>query len=209
MKKEAHMTYQNKNLTLPLAFVFDEHYQQLSASSKYAYAVLQEISDWKQIRHGYFPVESRPFSINRSYLQELLPHTSAPEILKELVAFQLASVQKKSEDAWVLQLLPVKCNRPQDNFLEEFVDGNTVSLTFKQQVERLKMPLYIQQVLMEHQQRLVKENISPLEIDEHFFKHKEIVPIATYAAKLNKALKTKGTIVSISDILDNELNLKK
>ena len=64
-------------------------------------------------------------------------------------------------------------------------------------------------VLMEHQQRLVKENISPLEIDEHFFKHKEIVPIATYAAKLNKALKTKGTIVSISDILDNELNLKK
>ena len=129
--------------------------------------------------------------------------------MKELVAFQLASVQKKSEDAWVLQLLPVKCNRPQDNFLEEFVDGNTVSLTFKQQVERLKMPLYIQQVLMEHQQRLVKENISPLEIDEHFFKHKEIVPIATYAAKLNKALKTKGTIVSISDILDNELNLKK
>jgi hypothetical protein len=199
------MTYHNKNLTLPLAFVFDEYYQQLSPSSKYAYAVLQEISSWKQIRQGYFPVDSRPFTINRSYLQDLLPSTNVAAILQELVTFQLASVQEKEKDEWMLQLLPVKISRPQDIFLEAIAEGASAKPTFKQQIERLALPLYLRQVLMEHQQRLIKENISVMDLEEHYEEHKETVSIGSYANALNEVLKGKSTIINISERLNQVL----
>lgn len=204
------MSYYSKHLTLPLAFMVDEYYQSLSPAGKYAYAVLQELSTWKQAKEGYTPIYHRPFIIDRRKLQQILAFEDETAILTELTSYRLAHVQTKDDQRWMIQLRPIQESQPMNDFASVVSEQSDTNQSIPQQITHLEVPQHIQKVLLEHQNRIIQEELSLSEFERHYLEFQHTITVGAYANALHWVLKeTHGSIRSITGVLNRAMQNKR